>query len=151
MNEADSRISARKLRSTTKVEEDADSSRKSKYGNGEDAPIDFSLPAEEITLDLKQITKDWRDKSKAFLRENIPTVEPKKVRLENGHLVIGENERYTTSSRIVILSEYTQERFQGTITSVNTSELFVRLMDGSKAKIFLKHLRNHRVSIALSK
>ena len=150
--EADSRVSARKLRSTTKVQDAGDTARKSKYGNGEEAPIDFYLPPDEITLDLKHIASDWLNRSKTYMgtQERFSTVEPKKVRLENGFLFVGDNDRFSASNRVEIYSTYTKEKFFGVITSMNTSELFLRLVDGSKAKVFLKHLRNHRVKISHS-
>ena len=68
------------------------------------------------------------------------------VRIENGILIVNDG-RYHVGDRIEMTSEYTGETFHGTLTSMNSCEMYCRLMDGSKARIYLKHLRNGRVTV----
>ena len=68
------------------------------------------------------------------------------VRIENGVLIV-EDVRFRVGDRVELLSDYTGESFHGTIRSLNSSEMYCRLADGSKARVYLKHLRNGRVKI----
>ena len=70
------------------------------------------------------------------------------VRIENGVLIV-DDVRYHVGDRISLVSDYTGEDFHGTVASINSSEMYCRLIDGSKARVYLKHIRNCRVSIRL--
>ena len=154
--DAELRVSTRKLRSQHKQEEEAAEAagqRKSRYGNGEEAPINFAITPAEIADDLAFIQKDYVQTAKAFMAAAGmagPTGNAKipMVRIENGVLIV-DDVRYHVGDRISLVSDYTGEDFHGTVTSINSSEMYCRLIDGSKARVYLKHLRNCRVSIRL--
>ena len=127
------RVSARNLRSKAMKEEEevAKTKKKSKYGNGDEAPIDFALKHKDIVKDLKQIHKHWQGQSDKFheVLTDLPTAS---VRVEHGHLHVKrmDDEEYTTfypGTRVKLSSEFTGETFQGTLTSVNAIECYVRL------------------------
>ena len=154
--DAELRVSTRKLRSQHKQEEEnanTSGQRKSRYGNGEEAPINFAITPAEIAQDLAFIQKDYVKNAKAFMtaagmagpagKTKIPM-----VRIENGVLIVDDT-RFHVGDRVELASEYTGEIFNGTITSINSSEMYCRLIDGSKARVYLKHIRNCRVKIEL--
>ena len=149
------RVSTRNLRSKALKEEEeaAKTKKKSKYGNGEDAPIDFALKHKDIAKDLKSIHKDWQSNSKRF-HDAIADLPTPSVRVEHGHLHVKPHgaDEYTTfypGVRVILTSEFTGEQFQGTMTSVNAVELYVRLLDESKTRVYLRHIRNGRVTISI--
>lgn len=119
--------------------------RKSRYGNGEEAPISFAISPAEITEDLNFIQHDWVSNAKKYAKEKTEA-KISLVRIENGILIVNDG-RYHVGDRIEMTSEYTGETFHGTLTSMNSCEMYCRLMDGSKARIYLKHLRNGRVTV----
>jgi hypothetical protein len=146
--DAELRVSTRKLRSTLKKEEEEElksGARKSRYGNGEEAPISFAISPAEITEDLNFIQHDWVSNAKKYAKEKTEA-KISLVRIENGILIVNDG-RYHVGDRIEMTSEYTGETFHGTLTSMNSCEMYCRLMDGSKARIYLKHLRNGRVTV----
>jgi len=149
--DAELRVSTRKLRSQHKQEEDdeiKDGKRKSRYGNGEEAPISFAISPSEISDDLNFIQQDWVSNAKKFVKTNVrPEAKIQLVRIENGVLIVNDG-RYHIGDRIEMTTEYTGEKYNGTVTSMNSCELYARLMDGSKARIYLKHLRNGTIIIA---
>ena len=103
--------------------------------------------------DLKQIHKHWRETSDKF-HEALADLPTASVRVEHGHLHVkrADEEEYTTfypGVRVRLTSEFTGEPFQGTLTSVNAIELYVRLLDDSKTRVYLKHIRNGRVTIEI--
>jgi len=147
------RVSARNLRSKAAKEEEeaAKSKKRSKYGNGDDAPIDFALKHKDIVKDLRQIHKDWQESSEKF-HDTLAELPTASVRVEHSHLHIKriDEEEFTIfypGVRVKLTSEFTGETFQGTLTSVNAIEMYVRLLDDSKTRVYLRHLRNGRVSI----
>ena len=149
--DAELRVSTRKLRSTLKKEEEDELKsgvRKSRYGNGEEAPISFAISPAEITEDLNFIQRDWVANAKQFAAATNQAAAARisLVRIENGVLIVNDG-RYHVGDRVEMTSEYTGETFNGTLTSMNSCEMYCRLMDGSKARIYLKHLRNGRVRI----
>ena len=148
--DAELRVSTRKLRSQHKQEEEEQEKaglRKSRYGNGEEAPISFCITPAEITEDLNFIQHDWISNAKKFVSANqAAAATVLLVRIENGVLIVNDG-RYHVGDRVEMTSEYTGETFNGTLTSMNSSEMYCRLLDGSKARIYLKHLRNGRVRI----
>ena len=149
------RVSARNLRSKAVAaeEEAAKAKKKSKYGNGEDAPIDFALKHKDIVKDLKQIHNHWKEQSDKF-HEILTDLQTASVRVEHGHLHVkrSDEEDYVVfypGVRVKLTSEFTGEPFQGTLTSVNAIEVYIRLLDDSKTRVYLKHIRNGRVSIEI--
>lgn len=152
--DAELRVSTRKLRSRAKEEEEEEiksGQRKSRYGNGEEAPISFAISPAEIAEDLNFIQHDWVSNAKKFnAHQSSKMANISLVRIENGVLIVNDG-RYHIGDRIVITTEHSDESFNGTMTSINSCEMYCRLIDGSKARIYLKHLRNGRVSIALEK
>ena len=151
------RVSARNLRSKAVKEEEeaAKTKKKSKYGNGDDAPIDFALKNKDIAKDLKVIHKDWQNSANRF-HDAVSDLPTPAVRVEHGHLYVkpmdSPDAEYTTfypGVRVILRSEFTGEEFQGTLTSVNAVELYARLLDESKTRVYLRHIRNGRVSIAI--
>jgi|TARA_B110000208_G_scaffold101734_1_gene126732 hypothetical protein len=148
--DAELRVSTRKLRSQHKQEEAEEiksGQRKSRYGNGEEAPISFAISPAEISDDLNFIQQDWVANAKKFAKSHLGPAKISLVRIENGVLIVNDG-RYHVGDRIEMTTEYTGEKFNGTVTSMNSCEMYCRLMDGSKARIYLKHLRNGRVRIS---
>jgi hypothetical protein len=100
---------------------------------------------------LNFIQHDWVSNAKKFnAHQSSKMANISLVRIENGVLIVNDG-RYHIGDRIVITTEHSDESFNGTMTSINSCEMYCRLIDGSKARIYLKRLRNGRVSIALEK
>ena len=64
----------------------------------------------------------------------------------DGQLKYG-NQMFKAKDPVAIRSSYTNEEFHGTIMAVKSDELRVQLIDGSKCRVYVVHLRNGRCSI----
>lgn len=107
-------------------------------------PLQVQLPAQDVMHDLKTIYKDWKAAAMRWRLQAGVTMIP--ARVERGKLYYG-SETYTKGEQVTIFSELTKQEFFGTMHVLSATEVIVRLVDGTKARVPLQHLRHGRASL----
>merc|ERR1712113_343145 len=108
-------------------------------------PLDIELKDSDILRDLHTIHRDWTIHAQQFnsyaLKVQAATVVVEKDKL------LYKDVAFEVDTPVVVTSELTCEDFVGTLIAIGDQEIYVRLVDGTKTRVLLGHLRNGRVSI----
>eukprot|EP00753_Platysulcus_tardus_P000376 PLAT10387.1.p1 GENE.PLAT10387.1~~PLAT10387.1.p1 ORF type:complete len:295 (-),score=124.96 PLAT10387.1:120-1004(-) len=142
----------RKLRSKSRDSgHDAGSSGSSDHGSGRsrrsaDKGLTYRLTEEEIFGDLKTIRDDWLAHARKYNEKHGVDSIAVDVDRDRGKLVYRDS-TFTRGDAVIVHSSFSNEDFYGTLRAVNALEIYVRLLDGSKTRVYLSQLRNGRCTI----
>ena len=139
------RMATRQLRSKTTKEDDAKPKKRGPAGATGVLGYSRQLPDDDIMKDLRAIHNDWKQHASKFSAASSYEV---KVFVKNGQLYY-KDLVLEKGHHVVVFSEASQEDMYGVITSVNATEVLVKMEGGQKNRIYVKNLRNGRCTINL--
>ena len=94
--------------------------------------------------DLKSIHRDWQEVAQRFAASAAGAAAIRQVTADRGRLLYGADAVFQRGHDVVVTSNVTGEDFYGMITYITQSEVSLRLVDGGKSRVYLKHLRSNR-------
>lgn len=142
------RTSKRRLRSKTKSDEEsaANGEGPNKYANPETCvevfKRHFSLPAEDVDKDMKEIADNWHKSAVEFRRSQdfiSVIVERGRLRYDDWDIERG--------TFVLVQSEANQTQERGHITAIRKKEIHLKSKNGHKWQIRVEHLRTGRVHL----
>lgn len=113
------------------------------YGS-ESLGVNFFMTEDNIYDDLRAIQSDWKSRAEKFLSQD--EIAKQSVRVEDGVLYYNEH-ILEKDQDVVCYTEISKEQIQGAIQSINSSEVIVKLLDGSQTRVLIKFLRSGRCTI----
>eukprot|EP00937_MAST-01D_sp_MAST-1D-sp2_P007836 g7836.t1 len=137
-------MATRQLRSNTSKEDDA-KQRKRGPGTALQQGLARMLPDDDIMKDLRAIHNDWKQHASKYSASSSHEV---KVFVRNGQLFVNDLV-LEKGHHVAVFSEASHEEMFGVITSVNATEVFVKMEGGVKTRVYVKNLRNGRCTITL--
>ena len=97
--------------------------------------------------DLKSIHRDWQEVAQRFAASAAGAAAIRQVTADRGRLLYGADAVFQRGHDVVVTSNVTGEDFFGMITNITQGEVSMRLVDGSKSRVYLKHFRSNRCSM----
>mmetsp|Transcript_17575 Transcript_17575/g.21629 ORF Transcript_17575/g.21629 Transcript_17575/m.21629 type:complete len:315 (+) Transcript_17575:311-1255(+) len=104
--------------------------------------LDFFMEDNDIENDLEFIHSNWKKTAEKF----DGTRKDATVKFADGKLTY-KGKVFRKDSDVIIQTQLTKEELFGVITGANKTELQVKLVDGSKARVLYTHLRSGRCTI----
>ena len=107
--------------------------------------INFFVTEEAVGEDLRAIQRDWKARADKFLSQQ--QVAEESVRIADGVLYYNEH-IIEKDQEVACATEVTGEQIIGFVQSLSSSEIIVKLHDGTQTRLLISHLRSGRCTIA---